>query len=663
VHPLYNALVYVPNNPADPALTSPFPAGVTCDQCGATAAGDPLVTTQTAPDGSFTLSGVPVSATLPLVIELGRWRRQFTVNVTTSCGPNPVTTSNTTPVKWLAATAPPLAASGHLTMPTTSTAGDIPRISILTGGWDPVECVLRKMGVADSEFTNPGGTGHIQFYLAAQPNAPPAQDDPFYPYNAECPPNPYGSGAEINASTPAQASLFAATGGPGGQPEINNYDVVILACEGYEENEQASWPNLGAYTSAGGRVLMSDFAYDWMAATKQCTTAAQCPAGNTCSNGVCLGVGNVTQNPAYPGVATWDTLSSTTAIDGTTETASIDLVSNPVGPSFQTWLQDVGVVAGGSDTVSLDPVFRATNGIIAPTQQWLYWGTSTPIQFTFNTPVGAAAANQCGRANFMDWHADSLDFPPASGYPACPFTWPSAPPYYSHGLKFPAECDNNPMTPQEAIVEFMLFDVSSCVTPYQATCNSLSCAQQGFTCGPAGDGCGNLIQCGTCTPPDTCGGGGVSSVCGAPTCNGKTCAEQGIQCGPAGDGCGNPLSCGTCPAGQTCGGGGKPGICGAGTCTPSTCAAQNIACGPAGDGCGNSLNCGACPAGESCGGGGKAGQCGASCTPETCAKLGFNCGAAGDGCGNEIQCGTCASPDTCGGGGTAGVCGTGGGPK
>src|ERR1700683_3945495 len=34
------------------------------------------------------------------------------------------------------------------------------------------------------------------------------------------------------------------------------------------------------------------------------------------------------------------------------------------------------------------------------------------------------------------------------------------------------------------------------------------CAQQGVTCGPAGDGCGGALQCGPCTAPETCGGGG-----------------------------------------------------------------------------------------------------------------------------------------------------------
>ena len=42
----------------------------------------------------------------------------------------------------------------------------------------------------------------------------------------------------------------------------------------------------------------------------------------------------------------------------------------------------------------------------------------------------------------------------------------------------------------------------------------LTCAQQNAMCGPVGDGCGGQLDCGTCTPPDTCGGGGVQFVCG-----------------------------------------------------------------------------------------------------------------------------------------------------
>jgi len=532
-NPLYDALVYVPNNPNDPGL-QPFPPGITCDVCGATAAGDPLVTTYTAPDGTFTLSGVPVGPSIPLVVQLGRWRRQFKVNIATSCAANAVP-------------------AGTLTMPKNHTEGDIPRIAILTGGFDPMECVLRKMGVQDSEFTDPGGAGHIQLYLAQQ-NTQPA--NPFAPFTAQCP-NPYGSGAKIDNATPNQSTLF---GTSNGSPTIDQYDMVVLACEGYEENNQANWPNLGAYTSAGGRVFMTDFAYNWMAQTKTCTKNADCGTGGTCTSGYCTSANNVTQNPAYPNVATWHTLQNP---GGSPETGTIDLVNNPKGMAFEQWLEIVGASTKGSGTVSLNPVFHNSDAVTSPTQRWLYWGSATPIHFTFNTPVGAMSSQQCGRAVFSDWHADALNFSSAQ-YGSCPYVSPGNAPYYSHGMTFPAECDSNPMTPQEAILEFMLFDLSDCVQPYTPLCTPTTCAAQNIQCGPASDGCGNLLQCGSCPTGQTCGGGGPGK-CGTQTmCTPETCASQGIQCGQAGDGCGNVIDCGNCSTGQVCGLGG-PGKCG----TPS----------------------------------------------------------------------------------------------
>src|SRR5262245_44828126 len=56
---------------------------------------------------------------------------------------------------------------------------------------------------------------------------------------------------------------------------------------------------------------------------------------------------------------------------------------------------------------------------------------------------------------------------------------------------------------------------------------------------------------------------------GATPCNPKTCFDLGFDCGPADDGCGNAIDCGTCTTGETCGGGGKPGVCGAATCAHS----------------------------------------------------------------------------------------------
>jgi hypothetical protein len=77
------------------------------------------------------------------------------------------------------------------------------------------------------------------------------------------------------------------------------------------------------------------------------------------------------------------------------------------------------------------------------------------------------------------------------------------------------------------------------------------------------------LNCGTCTSPQTCGGGGQSNVCGSPPgCQPTTCAAAGRNCGLWPDGCGAMLNCGGCGSGESCGGGGVPGVCGsAGYCS------------------------------------------------------------------------------------------------
>ncbi|MEI8254074.1 MAG: hypothetical protein WCJ30_00210, partial [Deltaproteobacteria bacterium] len=78
--PLYGAVVYIPNGRVEA-----FTPGVTCDQCGAIASGDPLVQAATGYDGRFTLTNVPVGDNIPLVIQLGRWRRQVRIPHVTAC--------------------------------------------------------------------------------------------------------------------------------------------------------------------------------------------------------------------------------------------------------------------------------------------------------------------------------------------------------------------------------------------------------------------------------------------------------------------------------------------------------------------------------------------------------------------------------------------------
>jgi hypothetical protein len=59
-----------------------------------------------------------------------------------------------------------------------------------------------------------------------------------------------------------------------------------------------------------------------------------------------------------------------------------------------------------------------------------------------------------------------------------------------------------------------------------ADCIPTTCAAAGKTCGTIDNGCGGKVSCGSCTPPQTCGGGGVENVCG--TSGSKTTDVSGL---------------------------------------------------------------------------------------------------------------------------------------
>jgi len=91
-----------------------------------------------------------------------------------------------------------------------------------------------------------------------------------------------------------------------------------------------------------------------------------------------------------------------------------------------------------------------------------------------------------------------------------------------------------------------LFDLSACTG-----CDPLTCTALNAECGSLDDGCGNVLECGTCVVPQYCGGGGVQYQCGG-NCIPATCETTGHQCGDWPDGCVGTISCGTCPLGQEC---------------------------------------------------------------------------------------------------------------
>ena len=569
--PLPNILVFVPNAPVQP-----FAPGVACEQCKDSVSGSPLVSTATDTSGHFVLKDVPVGTNIPLVMQTGRWRRQVVIPMVTACQDNPQTDKNV------------------MRLPRNQSEGDIPHMAFVTGRVDALECVMRRIGLDDAEFTGATGAGRVHLFK--------------------------GDGVTATFDK-GLGGAVAATGGTANEDDLMgsattlaSYDLVLFPCKGDEYlRPVAQQSNLINYANAGGRVFATHFSYTWLFNDAPFSSTAQW---------------QVEQSPR----------------PATPQTGYIN-TSFPKGVALAQWLQSVGA----STTLGqiLIQVLRIDfNKVVAPTQSWLtinddatYPGHT--MYFTFNTPVGATSANQCGRVVFDDFHVENVSS------------------NATYNATFPAECPAGSMTPQEKLLEYLIFDLGSCVTPDIPVCTKTTCPAQNIGCGPAGDGCGGQLDCGTCVAPKSCGGGGTPSQCGQAACTQTTCAAQGIQCGPAGDGCGGLLACGTCPAGQTCGGGGMPGVCGTKPCTPITCTQQGFNCGPAGNGCGDALDCGTCTPPQTCGGSGTPGVCGQLCIPKTCKDLGFDCGPAGDGCGGAINCGTCNPPATCGGGGQSNVCGGG----
>jgi hypothetical protein len=357
VDPLPNVLVYIPN-----AAVAAFTPGVSCPVVGQPPSGSPLVGVTTAFDGTFTLTNVPVGTNIPLVIETGRWRRQVVVPSTTSCTNTAFSTR----------------------MPKNQTEGDIPKIAIATGSADQVECVLRKVGIDDSEFTDPSGTGRINLFAGNN-----------------------SAGAVASSATPSETTLM------GNAATLNQYDVLMLPCQGGEYTQAAqSLANLVSFANAGGRVYSSHYSYVWM-------------YNNPPFNTVVNWAPNQTDPKPDPGTATVDT-------------------SFSEGQTLAQWLQLIGA-STTQGQIGISTLRQDFKGVVAPTQSWLALNDTAAgnpvMQFVFDTPV-ATTINQCGRVLFNEYHVEN------------PATSPA-------GKTFPAECPATAMNAQEKLLEFSLFELTS----------------------------------------------------------------------------------------------------------------------------------------------------------------------------------------------------------
>jgi len=435
-NPVYGAMVYFPDQIDSLATISPGPGNL-CGRC-VRPSGNPVAGAVSGSDGSFVIKQAPAGRQIPIVVQLGKWRRMTFVENLEACSDNVVT---------------------DVRLPRSRSDGQkvsLPRIAIAAGAGDRVQCLLRRMGVDTVEFTNPDGLGSVNIYN--QPSALGA--DPAGRFDATV-----NGGAAFPEATTFWSDIN----------QLGKYDLVVLACAG---NATAADPtrttpnaitdtakaSMSKYLSSGGRVLGEHYNSAWIrsfpAKSSQQTT-----------NGVPSPLGADVALWSSP-VETTDAMSSAVPA-GTTAVGQVD-VSFAKGKDFANWLvaakaaQTVGTfpLKGDVKRTAIDQLDAAPSA-----QRWIYQPASAAdpqgsASFThflsFNMTSGGQlidrrstdSTNLCGRFIYTGLHVDSADTS-------------------THGsdlddavkvLPFPGCCAQGDLSPQEKAIEFMLFDLSSCLS-------------------------------------------------------------------------------------------------------------------------------------------------------------------------------------------------------
>ena len=385
--PLYNVVVYVPNGEPAPIAAG---LGPTCDRCDGSVSGDPIALTATDANGNFTLVDIPADTDFPLVMQIGKWRRKVTIPKVAAC--------------QSAAADPTLTR-----LPRNRNEGDIPRIALTTGSADPLECLLRKIGLDDSEFGTAGSEARVHLYTGSS-TAPASATSSF------------SSGGAFGQATALWGSL----------DELKKYDIVMLSCEGGEHEDtkpEAARQALYDYAKVGGRVFTSHYHHYWFSNSPVAEVKGIASWTNdyTCQGGGC----SFTAEPA-----------ADASVNATVDT------SFAKGAAMKEWLKNTQSLTGPGETL---PILEARHNIDSVNPGALSWmtiqnpaaGNKIAHEYvSFNTPVGAPDDQVCGRVVYSDLHVGAGD---------------------TTGAPFPTGCTTPDLTPQQKALEFMLFDLSSCI--------------------------------------------------------------------------------------------------------------------------------------------------------------------------------------------------------
>jgi hypothetical protein len=270
---------------------------------------------------------------------------------------------------------------GELRLPRNRSEGEMPRIAIVTGGCDPLACIFAKLGIDRTEFSSSSASAaSVVFY------------------------NGVGG---VSPGVPA-----ASTALHGNLEEMKKFDVIVNSCECNEHNENKGSPDLlRQYADLGGRVLGSHFHYTW----------------------------SKNLIPQWQSLATW------TATGGAGTTPDKVDMTHPTGMALAQWL------VGNGGSPSLGDIELGTKTPNATTinpggTRWLHAATGAPPTthyMSWNTPVGTAVENQCGKVVYMGMHVSAGSTVNAS---------------------FPTGCTAD-LKPDEKAFVFLFFDLTTCIGP------------------------------------------------------------------------------------------------------------------------------------------------------------------------------------------------------
>lgn len=456
-----NAIVYIlkTDQVADlPAISSGIPSdGLSCDRCEDQDLGPLLAGAITDASGNFSIEGnVPVGVEFLLVVKAGKFRRVEAIELPAEAACQ--TTALPTTLPGNPARLPRDLSDGL--------AVNIPKIAISTGRIDAMECVFSKMGLATGEFGNFGSAASVHLYRGGLTGSP--------------------EGARIDSGTPDDGDLY------GSLARMQSYDMLVSDCEGGAWDGEADFEqrddngdNVREYVNRGGRLFASHLSMSWLHENGTEPYSAADPIAT-----------------GLAAAATWD---PDYLDDGNLDEDGTGVVSlvgtrprvSPRIDGFASWLVNEGVVTGPDgdpltpeyEFAITDPRSLATE-LGTETEEFVYreGGNGRVQQLSFDTPYGAPDEAACGRVAYSGFHVA------ATGGDSNPF----------QNVTFPNHCSGD-LTNQEKVLLYMLFDLGACVgdEPLPPPCVPITCdGVGGRRCGFTPDGCGEVLDCGPCRPPE-----------------------------------------------------------------------------------------------------------------------------------------------------------------